>query len=256
MISSFSCSSFDIAKSLTDELKWTQFDSVVKRINRFFNNKLFDGKSLFNNLIIYILNFYKIKHNDNRIHITFDHMFSHDNYAILMFSMRIGSQGIPLYFECFSDGNHSDEAFKIDNIFNGISQVHELFKDKDFDLIFLADRWFSSIKLLDYIDFLGHTYCVRLKGNVKSFNSDGSFIHVKKLKHRKYHAVVHNDVFITNNKFKTNIVYSNSLDTSTPWIIATNNHIDSAIKNYSYRFGSIYVKLNIMRSKFERSPIN
>lgn len=238
MISSQSCSSYDIAKFLKLESKCAQFDSIVKRINRLWHNKLFDGKLLFNNVISSILDSYKIKHNDNRIHITFDHMFSHDNYAILMFSMRIGTQGIPIYFDCFSNGKQNDEAFKIDTIINGISQVHELFKNKDFDLIFLADRWFSSTRLFDYIDSLGHTYCVRIKGNIDVFK-DGTKTKAKKLKHRKYHAVVHNDVFITNNKFKTNIVYSNSLDTSTPWIIATNKNIDSAIKNYSYRFGSV-----------------
>ena len=31
-------------------------------------------------------------------------------------------------------------------------------------------------------------------------------------------------------------VISNSLDTSTPWIIATNKDIEHAVCNYSYRF--------------------
>ena len=44
---------------------------------------------------------YKKKHNYKRIHIIFDHMFSHDNYTVFMISMRIGKQGIPIWFRCF-----------------------------------------------------------------------------------------------------------------------------------------------------------
>ena len=236
MINSESCVSSDIAKSLKDELKWAQFDSVVKRINRFWNNNLFNGKVFFNNIIISILDNYKSKHSNNKVHITFDHMFSHDNYTIFMMTMRIGTQGIPIYFDCF-EGNNTD-AFKIDTIIDGINAVHELFKGKDFDLVFLADRWFSSIEILKHIDSLGHTYCVRLKGNIHVFKDNKKFL-AKKLKHRKYHAVVHNDVYITDKRFKTNIVYSNSLNTSTPWIIVSNKDLEHAILNYSYRFGSI-----------------
>ena len=191
MINSESCASSDIAKSLNDELKWAQFDSVVKRINRFWNNKLFFGKVFFSSLILSVLNNYKSKHSNNKVHITFDHMFSHDNYTVFMISMRIGTQGIPIYFDCFKGSNNND-AFKINTIIDGINAVDKLFKDKGFELIFLADRWFCSTQILDYIDSLGHTYCVRLKGNIHVY-VDNKKILAKKLKHRKYNAVVHLD---------------------------------------------------------------
>lgn len=237
MISSESCASSDIAKSLNDELKWAQYDSVVKRINRFFNNNHFDGKVFFNKVILSILDNYKNKHPNNRVHITFDHMFSHDNYSVFMFTMRLGTQGFPIHFKCFKGSDNTD-AFKIDTLKQGIKAVDDLFKDKGLELIFLADRWFCSTELLDYIDSLGHTYCVRLKGNIHVYK-DGVKLKAKKLKHRKHHAVVHKDVYITDKRFKTNIVYSSSLDTSTPWIIVTNKHIEVAVQNYSFRFGSI-----------------
>ena len=44
-------------------------------------------------------------------------MFSHSNYTIFMISMRVGTQGIPIYFK--------------------------IFKGK-YELIFTADRWFNS----------------------------------------------------------------------------------------------------------------
>lgn len=237
MISAESCVASDIAKSLKEELKWAQYNSVVKRVNRFWNNKLFNGKAFFNNLISSVLNTYKKKHNDKRVHITFDHMFSHDNYTVFAFTMRIGTQGIPIYFDCFKGSNNTD-AFNIETLKNGIKAVDNLFKDFDLDLIFLGDRWFNSTELLQFIDSLGHTYCIRLKGNISVYK-DNNKTKAKKLKHRKYRAVVHKDVLITDKKFKTNIVYSNSLNTKTPWIIATNNNIETAVKDYSYRFGSI-----------------
>ena len=236
IISSESCASSDIAKSLKDESMWAQYDSIVKRINRFWSNKHFNGKVFFNNVVTKILDNFQSKHSNKKIHITFDHMFSHDNYTILMFSMRIGTQGIPIYFDAFYGNNTL--AFEVETIINGINAVNDLFEDRDFELVFLADRWFNSTKILNHIDSLGHTYCIRLKGNIKVYK-DGICLKAKKLKHRKYHAVVHKDVFITDFNFKTNIVYSNSLDSSTPWIIATNKDIEYAILNYSYRFGSI-----------------
>ena len=66
MISSESVVSSDIAKSLKDEFSFVQLESIKKRI-----------------------------------HITFDHMSSHDNYITLMFTMRIGKQGIPIWFKSF-----------------------------------------------------------------------------------------------------------------------------------------------------------
>lgn len=164
-------------------------------------------------------------------------MFSHDNYTVFMITMRIGTQGIPLWFKCFKGSNNND-AFKLDTLKEGIKSVSDLFKDTDFELIFLADRWFCSTLLLEFIDSLGHTYCVRIKGNISVY-TNGSKTKAKKLKHRKYRATVHKDVLITDKRFKTNIVYSNSIDTSTPWIIITNKNVNSAILNYSHRFGSI-----------------
>ena len=55
------------------------------------------GQIFFSALISSILDNYKSKHSNNKVHITFDHMFSHDNYTVFMFSMRIGTQGIPIY---------------------------------------------------------------------------------------------------------------------------------------------------------------
>ena len=49
-------------------------------------------------------------------------MFSHDNYTVFMISMRIGKQGIPIWFRCF-EGKDCPDAFKEELIKEGISYV-------------------------------------------------------------------------------------------------------------------------------------
>ena len=252
MISSESVVSSDIAKSLKDEFSFVQLESIKKRIRRFFNNKLFDSESFYNSLITSVLSSYKKKHKDKRIHITFDHMFSHDNYVTLMFTMRIGKQGIPIWFKSFKQEYINKEkslekgktiAFNESLIIEGIKHVSTLFND-NFDLIFLADRWFNSEKILNTIESLGHTYCIRLKKNIKIFIHDKKEGHkiwkwLSDLPSHKYHAIVHKDIELYDSKYKTNIVISKYLNTKDPWIIVTNKDVEHAVQNYSYRFGSI-----------------
>ena len=237
MILSESCVPIDIAKVLKDEFSYIQLNSIIKRIRRFFNNKLFNPYFFYNNLIIFIINNFVCKHSDKVIYITFDHMFSKSNYTVFMFTMRVGTFGIPIWFKCFKDISNND-AFKFETIKLGIKDVSSLFKNTDFKLVFLADRWFGSSKILNIIDKLGHIYCVRLKGNISVYK-DNIKIKAKKLKHHKYHSVIHKDVYITDDRFKTNIVYSSTFNTKDSWIIATNCNTSKAIKSYSYRFGSI-----------------
>ena len=87
-----------------------------------------------------------------------------------MITMRIGKHGIPLWFRCFK-GNAPSDAMAESLIKDGISYVSSLFSN-DFDLVFLADRWFNSSNLLRHINDLGNTYCIRLKKNIKVFIYD------------------------------------------------------------------------------------
>ena len=232
----------DLAKHLKDEFSLVRFDSVVKRIRRFFSNKLFNPYLFYDKIIRFVISSYKKKHSDRRVHIIFDHMFSHDNYTVFMISMRLGKQGIPLWFRCFK-GKDSPDAFNESLLKEGISYVSSLFSS-DFDLIFLADRWFNSTSLMQYIDSLGHTFCIRIKRNVKLFIFD------KKEKHciwkwfdnlfaYKYHASYLQNIPITDSKYIINIAISQRNGTSDPWLIVTNGDPKRAIKDYGYRFGGI-----------------
>lgn len=232
----------DIAKNLKGDFSLVQHDSVIRRIKRFFTNKLFNPYDFYDKIIRFVISKYKVKHNDKRIHIIFDHMFSHDNYTIFMISLRVGKQGIPLWFRCFK-GKDDPNAFDENTLKDGITYVSSLFSDDD-DLIFLADRWFNSISLLEHIASLGRTYTVRLKGNIRCF------VYNKKEKHsiwkttsdlfaHESKSTFYKDILITNNEFKTNIVLSKKKGVKEPWIIVTNGDLNRAIKDYGYRFGGI-----------------
>ena len=246
MIISESCVPSDIAKVLKNEFSSIQFDSIIKRIRRFFSNKLFNPYIFYRHLIVYVLKSFVPKHSDKTLYITFDHMFSKHNYTVFMMTLRIGTFGIPIYFKCFKSFSNN-EAFKLNTMESGIRAVSTLFKNTDFKLVFLADRWFGSFKILKIIDELKHTYCIRLKGSIIVYK-DGNKLKAKKLKHRKYHSVIHKDVLITDERYKTNIVYSPTSNTKDPWIIVTNGNTSKALKSYSYRFGSIETMFKAQKS--------
>lgn len=246
MILSESCVPLDMAKVLKDEFSSIQIDSVIKRIRRFFSNKLFNPYIFYQKLIMYILNSFHPKHEDKTLYITFDHMFSKSNYTVFMFTLRVGTFGVPIWFRCFKDISNND-AFKLNTIQKGIEAVSKLFENLGFNLVFLADRWFGSSKILDIIDKLGHIYAIRLKGNIIVY-LNGEKVKVKKLKHRKYHSVIHENVLITDDRYKTTVVYSPTNNTKDPWIIVTNGDPSKALKSYSYRFGSIETMFKAQKS--------
>ena len=242
IIASESISPFDIAKNLKEDFSLIQLDSVKKRIKRFFSNKHFHPYEFFDLVIKYVISTYKKKHNDKRIHIIFDHMFSHDNYTVFMISMRIGKQGIPIWFRCF-EGKDCPDAFKEELIKEGISYVSNLFPN-DFELIFLADRWFNSTGLMKHIDSLGHTYVLRMKQNIKVFYFDKNEGHkvwktLQDLPRYKHRSIKYEKIQITDSKYTTNIVISDSIDTNDPWVLVSNKNLNRSVKDYSYRFGGI-----------------
>lgn len=260
IIKSKSLVASDIANELKGKFSFVKLDFIIKRIYRFFKNKLFNGYFLYDIFIRHVIKNYKKKHSDKRVHIVFDHMFSKDNFTVFMITMRIGKQGIPLWFRCFK-GKSDPDAFDTELLKESISYVSNLFSD-DFELIFLADRFFDAIPLLDLISSLGHTFCIRLKCNRKVLVYDKKEGHnvwkyISDLKSYKNHPTYYNDVLITNHEFQTNIVISKRDGVKEPWIIVTNGDVTRAIKDYGYRFGAIECVFKNQKSngfKLERIP--
>ena len=243
MLHSESVVASDISKTLKDNFSLVQHDSVVKRIRRFFKNKLFHPYDFYDKIIRYVIHNYKNKHMDKRVHIIFDHMFSKNNYTVFMISMRVGKQGIPLWFRCFQ-GKECPEAFEEDLLKEGISYVSELFSKEDFELIFLADRWFNSTSLMQHIASLGHTYNIRIKRNVKLLLYDKKEEHdiwkwFDDLFAYEYHANYLFDIPITEKRYSVNISISKKHGVEEPWLIVTNGNPKRAIKDYGYRYGGI-----------------
>lgn len=232
----------DIAKQLKGDFSLVQQPSVVKQIRRFFNNKLFLPYIFYDKIIRFVISNYKKKHPDKRVHIIFDHMFSKTHYTVFMITMRIGKQGISLWFRCF-EGNDSNDAFKEELIKSGISHVSNLF-GPDYDLIFIADRWFNSISLMEHINSLGHTFDLRLKRSLKVLvfdKKEGHYIWktVGELQSYQFHSNWYDDVYLTDSKYKVNIAISKRDGVDEPWVIATNGDTKQAIKDYGYRFGAV-----------------
>jgi hypothetical protein len=109
---------------------------------------------------------------------------------------------------------YPDDAFKEEMMKEGIKYVSDLFKDKpNYQLIFLADRWFGSSTLLKYIEDLGHTYVVRCKSANNIYYLDPKEGHIVKYKvndlfHYIYKATYYKNIEYTNNHLKTNLVFS------------------------------------------------
>ena len=243
MILSESSVRLDIAKTLKDEFSLVQLSSVTKRISRLYKNKYFEPYSFYDDCIKYVIANYKKKHKyDKRVHIILDHMYSHDNFTVFMITMRVGKQCIPLWFRCFL-GQHDSDAFQEELLKEGISYVSSLFGE-DYDLIFLADRWFNSTSLMEHISSLGHTFIFRMKKNINVLiydNKEGHKIwkELGDLFTYQYHSNFIGEVELTYQKYKVNLVISKKDKVKEPWILATNSDIKRAVKDYGYRYGGI-----------------
>ena len=253
IIKSESLVAADIAKKLKGSFSLVQHDSVIKRIRRFFKNKLFKPYDFYSHIIKYVIASYKKKSSDRRVHIVFDHMFSRDNFTVFMITMRLGKQGIPLWFRCYK-GKDCSDAFQESLITEGIDYVSKLFSKDDYDLIFLADRWFGSVSLLKHIEDLGHTYDVRMKGNIKVFYFNIKEGHkiwstLDELTTYSMRSNFYNDVEITDKQYKTNITISKRKDVKEP----KSNNIKTRISSL-FNTGLTLFNLAFESSRYIRIP--
>ena len=97
---------------------------------------------------------------------------------------------------------------------------------------------------MEHIKSLGHTYVLRLKKNLKVLHQgkkdkEKVLKSLSDLSKYKFHSAHYNEIELTENKYTTNIVISDSVDTDTPWILSTNSNYKKVVKGYSYKFGGI-----------------
>jgi len=240
MIEAESIVQTDIVKKLKGPFSLVQPSSTIRRLERFFNNPKFDVYDLYHSVISHVIKNFKL--DDPFVHITFDHMFCNNKFSNLMFSLRIGKQGIPLWFKCFK-GNNDPEAFSLDLIKEGILFCYNLFKNKNCDIIFLADRWFNFTDIMAFIDSLNCSYFIRTKTNILidiPYSSDNDVIkYISDIELKYAFSQFFYDVKITNSNFQTNLTISPLKGHSEPFYILTNSDPKKAIHHYKFRFGSI-----------------
>ena len=241
MIDAESVVTADIARKFKDNFYPILLSSLERRFMRFFSSFSNIAYQFYESLIQFIISKYRIKHADKKVHISFDHMFCKDKFTVLLFSLRLGKQGIPLWFRCFK-GRHNTDAYKLDLIKEGILFCKNLFPD-DCHIIFLADRWFVHTEILSYIQNINAFYCIRTKSffTFSYFDNNQNLCtkHLRDIKPLKYSGKYFNDILFTRKFFKTNLVVAKANDSGDTWYLVTNDSPNRAVRNYSYRFGSI-----------------
>ena len=208
-------------------------------------NKHYDFIFFFEKFVTTIVSNYKIKHADKKVFIAFDHMHISNKFTILLFALRLGKVGIPIWFRIFK--YNDSNAFQLSIFQDGISFCHNLFKNNtpDCNIIFLADRfWGNHTKVMEYIHLLGDTYYIRAKSNLlvsvyDEKNNKYVNKHLYDLNHYVHHSAFYNNISFTKNHFVTNLAISQSKDHNEPYYIVTNANPNTAVKEYSKRFGTV-----------------
>lgn len=244
----------DISKVYIDNSLLTNDSSIQKKIWRFLNNPKFNGNLFFKETIKYIISNLKSLRHD-KLTVVIDHMYMRNNFVILMFSLKVGNQSIPIWFKC--DKTKSNRHHEIDEltkkclfsekvIFDAIDDVLELFNSFDTKITFLADRWFCNLKLMKYINDKSHYFCIRAKVNssIKFLIYDSKekhnvYKHFYDLPIQKHHAQYYENLSLGSFNFKCNLSIARGKLSDDPWFILSNIEPNKALREYAHRFGAI-----------------
>ena len=117
-----------IAENLKEDFSEGKEESKIKKIKRFFNKKISEDMYIF--FIESVLK--KFKAEDNKVVVIFDH-------------------------------KTCDKSMK--DVKEGLERVKKILQPYGYEVPVLADRGFGSTELFEYIDKMGWTYFIRVKGN-------------------------------------------------------------------------------------------
>lgn len=135
------------------------------------------------------------------------------------------------------------EACQLDLIEEGIRETYEILKgkNKQIEIIYLADRWFDNCKIMKYIEELGETYCIRIKSRLTFYIHDYEEIagYTKDIKPKEKEEQYFERVTIIKHRYDTKMAVSKKEGHEEAIYVLTNGKVEEGIKNYSYRFGSI-----------------
>lgn len=135
------------------------------------------------------------------------------------------------------------EACQLDLIEEGIRDTYEILKgkNKQIEIIYLADRWFDNCKIMKYIEDLGETYCIRIKSRLTFYIHDYEEIagYTKDIKPKEKEEQYFERVTIVKHRYDTKMAVSKKEGHEEAIYVLTNGKVEEGIKNYSYRFGAI-----------------
>ena len=135
------------------------------------------------------------------------------------------------------------EACQLKLIKEGIRDTDKLLKEKNkqLEIIYLADRWFDNCKIMKYIEELGGTYCIRIKSRLTFYIHNYGEIagYTKDVKPKEKEEQYFERVTIIKHQYDTKMAVSKKEGHEEAIYILTNGKVEEGIKNYSYRFGSI-----------------
>lgn len=135
------------------------------------------------------------------------------------------------------------EACQLDLIKEGIRDTYEMLKgkNKQIEIIYLADRWFDNCKIMKYIEELGETYCIRIKSRLTFYIHDYEEIagYTKDIKPKEKEEQYFERVTIIKHRYNTKMAVSKKEGHEEAIYVLTNGKVEDGIRNYSYRFGSI-----------------
>lgn len=234
-----------------------------KKLWRFFNNPKFNGLDFFNASTKHIVtNLNAIKH--NKLIVTIDHMYVKNNFVVLMFSLKVGSQAIHLYFKC--DKTKSNRHHEIDELtkkclfsekvnFSAIDDVIEILSPLNIKFTFLADRWFFNFNLMKHIDHKSHYFCIRAK-----VNSDARFLcYDKKEKYEIYKKftdlpiqkdnATYHSIVVGSFWFRCDLSIARDKLSDDPWFILSNIEPNKTLREYAHRFGTIETLFKNQKTK-------
>lgn len=166
----------------------------------------------------------------------FDHTTCDDRFVILSFMLSIGKRGIPLYYKVYE---YKDPKNKnMEDVKEGLRRIQKMLEPYQYEVTVLGDRGFGSIELFEYINKMGWTYYIRIKG--------GTNVHIKgeevigkleEIEHPRRNTRFFEGAEITQKRYKCNIASKPSGEKEEEtWHIATNGDAKKAINNYKRRF--------------------
>ena len=142
LLSSNSVNFDDIALSLLSIYPDNQLESLCRRISNFLNNYYYSYHNLFDRLIIHILPNYNVKHDNNRVFISFNYIFVKDKFTTFLLSIK-----------------------------DSLSNIHNLLKSivPLINIVWLSNRWFGNLfSLFNFIyQKLKDSFIFRCKDNFK-----------------------------------------------------------------------------------------